>query len=649
MKCIARRTHTSYEAFVNEVHNVLKQTLDKLGHHVTPTFEIPPQPDMGDIATAVAFEISKQLKANPTQIARIIAEKTEISNEGMIERVKSAGPYVNFYVKMEKLTQDTLQEIRQKGLLYGSSGSDTSRRVLVEHTNVNPNKAIHIGHTRNSCLGDSLARILRHNGQQVQVANYVDDSGTQVADIVLGFLKLGFSRESPNQMKFDQYCGDEVYVKVNRMYDKDPSLVELRREISKQIENGENTTADFAKQVTTRVLKAQLETCWRIGVYFDLINTESDILALGLSDSALEILKEIGMVTLEHEGKLAGCWILEATKIPRFAEETDAVLVRSDGTTTYLGKDLAYAMWKLGLLEKDFHYRLFGAQANGSPLWTTSPTEGDTTHPKFGFADKAISVIDVRQSRPQEIIRSCIVLIAKPDSPKEYVHYGYEVVSLSPKTASAIGLSNLLVDTKKLVHMQGRSGVFVNTDKVLGSLKEKAMRETAKRNTDANETLLQTIAEKIAVGALRYNLTKVDNDKIIVFDLDEALNLEGDTGPYIQYARVRAARIVQKSGNIDISNANASLLVMPEEFALLKQLARFPSIVQTAAKSSVPQKICKYSYALATLFNDFYEKHRVVGADTVELMKARLCLVECVKTVLDISMTLLGIPVVDQM
>jgi len=641
----------TYEAFLGQVRRVLEDALDRLGQDQTVLLEVPPDPRMGDIAATVAFALAKKTRQRPVDVAEQILANISIDPESLIDRVEAMGPYLNFFIKVEKIARVTIEQIMQHRNSYGSASLGTGIRVLVEHTNVNPNKAVHIGHARNSCLGDSLARIMRFTGYNVHVANYVDDTGTQVADVILGFLSLGFKTDPPEGMKFDHYCGDDVYVAVNEMYENHPELIEQRKKISKQIEEGNNEVAIAAKQISLRILRAQLETCWRIGVFFDLLNWETDILHSGLWDRAFEKLRNTGLVVLEKKGELAGCWVAKVTELPEFAAETDAVLVRSNGTTTYLGKDVPYAMWKLGLSDRDFCYDILLRQPNDMDLWTTTSKEGLADHPLFGPADVAIAVIDSRQTRPQEILSTFMRLIAGSASPKKYVHYAYEVVSLAPKTAKDLGIPvSESEEKRKMLHMEGRRGIFVNVDTVMDALSKKAFAETRKRNPDADKEWVRSTAEKIAAAALRYDLTRVDCDKIIVFDMDKAIDLEGETGPYVQYAHVRACRILEKAATpATNSGVESTELIQPEEIVLTKELARFPYIVRLASETMSPQRIARYSYSLATLFNAFYERCKVIGAEPKLLEQTRLQLVDCTRVVLKNALTLLGIETPDRM
>jgi arginyl-tRNA synthetase len=641
----------SYEVFLDEVRHVLGLALASLGQDEEIVLEVPPNPWMGDIATTVAFALAKKTRQKPAEVAKQILKHISVDLGSMIDHVETAGPYLNFFIKTERVVKVTIEEIMSRRSSYGSSDLGKGKRILIEHTNVNPNKAIHIGHARNTCLGDSLVRIMRFTGHDVQAANYIDDTGTQVADVMLGFLALGLKPDPLEGMKFDQYCGDHVYARVNKMYDDHPELVEQRKKISKQIEEGNNEVAKEAKKITLRILKAQLETCWRIGAHFDLLNWETDILHSGIWHRAFERLKGTGLVVLEDKGELAGCWVAKVTELAEFAAETDAVLVRSNGTTTYLGKDVPYAMWKLGLSDQDFSYDILLKQPNGADLWTTTSEKGLRDHPVFGGADMAVSVIDVRQSRPQEILSTFMRLVAGKSSPKKYVHYAYEVVSLTPKTARDLGIVVSEVEKeRRMLHMEGRRGLFVNVDTVMDALSKRAFAETRKRNPDASDDWVRSTAEKIATAAIRYNLTKVGCDKIIVFDMDEAVDLEGETGPYVQYAHVRACRILEKAGVTTLdSTTDSGMLSQHEEIILTKELARFPYVVKLASQGMSPQRITKYCYDLATIFNAFYEKCKVIGAEPEALEKTRLQLVDCTRVVLKNALALLGIDTPDRM
>jgi len=595
--------------------------------------EIEEPLEYGDFAYP-CFSLAKKLKKDPKEIASELAEKLKIE---FIEKIGATGPYVNFYVNWEEFSQRLLKNINEK---YGKPEKIQKKKIMVEHTSANPNKALHVGHIRNSCLGDSLTRVLSFFGYNIEVANYIDDTGDQMAELVLGFKFLNMPIET--EMKFDQYCGDEVYVKVNKMYETKPELLEKKKFITQKIEEGNNEIADFSDKIARRVLLEQLKTCWRMGIYYDLLNKESDIIQLKLWETAFEILKERNFVYQVTDGEKKRCWLLKLSDLPEFKgmKDADATLIRSDGTVVYIGKDIAYAMWKHGLLKEDFKYSKFIKQPNGKILWTTTSKEWEEKHPEFRGVDASIAVIDVRQSYYQDSVTAALKLISGKKI--DYTHYDYELVSLSAKTAQQLGIEA----KEKFVHMAGRKGWFINTDTVLDALFKKALEETKKRNLDASESWLKEIAEKIAVGALRYELEKVSPEKIIIFDLDEALKLEGNAAPYLQYTYTRTSSILRKAEIV--KDFDAKQLKDPKEINVLKLLAKFPDIIEKSVKDLRPHYIASYLYELSDVFNQFYQFLPVLKSEE-ELRNARLKLVESVRTVLGNGLYLLGIPVMEKM
>ena len=469
---------------------------------------------------------------------------------------------------------------------------------------------MHIGHVRNIIIGDTVSRILKKANYNVNVLNYVDDSGLQVADIIVGFKHLGFNEEPPDDKKFDHYCGDDVYVKTTEKYESDPSLEQIRKDVLKSLEDGNSDVAKFADLITRRVLTNQLETCWNLSVFYDCLNFESQIIRSGLWDKIFEKLKEMNLIKFENEGKNVGCWV-----IPGEGKEEDKVIVRSNGTATYIAKDIPYAAWKLGLLDDPFYYQKFEKeQPNSSSLWQTTLTKQEQSCTKF-TGDKVITVIDSRQARLQKIITS---LMGKFKSiPNAYVHLGYESVTLSSETAKILGLNT----DGKQAQMSGRKGLYINADSVYDLLKEKTIEETKKRHPEMTASEINSIAHSVSVGTLRYEMIKQDLDKIITFDLTKSLSLEGDTAPYIQYTHARASRILEKSGKMPSIEVDFSLLSEKSELELIKEIGLFGLQVRDAAKNLSPKVIARYCHDLAVTFNAFYEKVKVLDLDDEEIRK----------------------------
>lgn len=564
-------------------------------------------------------------------MSEFITKKVE---KRLISSVEAhASGYLNFRLDWPRFTHESIEEILTSGAV-GEVDVGEKKRVVIEHTNVNPNKALHIGHARNLVLGDSLARIMSHVGYAVQVLNYVDDSGAQVADVIVGFEFLGYSETPPVGMKFDAYCGDSVYAKVNQEYERDPSLKEKQRLVLQEIERGEGKMSEHAKRVVDRILADQLKTCWRLGARYDLLNWESHILKAGMWDGIFEEMKRRGIAKLETEGENAGCWVIADQQV-----KDGKVLVRSDGTVVYIAKDIPYAAWKIGVAGDPFRYEVYSAQPDKT-LWTTTTGWGRPDHPRFGSANRAISVIDVRQSNLQKIVALVLAKLSNVAESDRYLHRGYEVVALSRRSAESIGIST----DKDFIHMSGRKGAYINTDTVLDLLKKSAAAETRKRNESATEGWVEEVAEGIAISALRYELVKQDPDKMIVFDVQESLRLDGDTGPYLMYSYARARRILEKSDDKPLlTRRGAEGLMHPKERELIRQLSKFDKSLLEAAEFLSPKEVAHYSHRIALLFNEFYEAVNVNKESDRELRRARLSLVDAFSRVLREGMRLLGL------
>jgi arginyl-tRNA synthetase len=665
---------------IDEIRKALASGLERLGYS-DPVQEVqnidisePARKEYGDLACNIAFPLSKKYKKRPFDIANEIVEKhlkpyisekrkNNKSSSFMLSAETHPSGYINFRLDFTKLAETILDPILDDPG-FGLSNFGHGKRVLIEHTSVNPNKALHIGHVRNMVIGDCLYRIMRATNHDVAVLNYIDDSGLQVADIIVGFKFAGFPLDpvashsnigSSNQSqdyndkneirditkfsKFDHYC-DEVYVKVNELYQTDKSLEEKRKLVLGEIENGTSDIAKFSSEITMRVLKDQLKTSWRMKTHYDLLNFESQIIHSKLWTKSFELLKEKGISQLETSGKNNGCWII------KIEGEDDKVIVRSNGTATYIAKDIPYAAWKLGLVHDPFFYYIFARQWDDTSLLATTLTISNNSRTElreFGSADVAITITDVRQDRLQRIISK--VLDRLHTDGKEYYHLGYESVSLSSETAKVLGLD---VGDKKFVHMSGRKGINVDADYVLDRLHSKAHEEVRKRNPDLSTDSSEGIAEEIAVSALRYILIKQDLGKMITFDISESLNLEGDTGPYLQYAYARSLHILQKSDR-NYSQRKYDLLTSESEHKLIKELAKFDMVLEQAVKNLDPRLIAKYAYTLATEFNLFYEKVPVLREKDPKIMHSRLVLVSAFGFMLKKALNLLGVTPLDKM
>ena len=627
----------SFKSIIDEIENNLKKILDDLSQSDIPFSVEPAKPGFGDVSSNVSFLLAKNLKQSPKDIATMLSEKYSSCQKTLVLKSEPhPSGYLNFFADWEKLSQLILSE----SILdeFGAIDLGKNSTIVVEHTSVNPNKALHIGHVRNIIIGDTVSRILEKSNYKVNILNYIDDSGLQVADIVVGFQHFGFDQEPPAGKKFDHYCGDDVYVKTTEKYETDPSLEDIRKNTLKELEDGSSDTAKFADTITRRVLAAQLETCWNLDVSYDCLNFESQIIRSGLWSKIFEKLKELGLIEFEQEGKNAGCWVIRGEH-----NEEDKVIVRSNGTATYIAKDIPYAAWKLGMLDDPFNYQKYNAaQPNQRQLWKT--TLDASSEPKQNFSGKkVITVIDSRQARLQKIITSLMAKFKSTDD--AYVHLGYESVTLSAETARTLGLET----DGKQAQMSGRKGLYVNADSIYDLLKTKTIEETKKRHPEMQQHELEEIAHMVSVGTLRYEMIKQDLDKIIAFDLTKSLSLEGDTASYIQYAHARAERIIEKSERTPSINVDFGLLCDPSELELIRKVGLFDIQVRDAAKNLSPKVIARYCHDLAVSFNSFYEHVHVLDLGDQNLEDARLCLVNSFKSTIEKSLGLLGISAPDKM
>ena len=639
----------TFQVLINEVRELVSFALTSAGYPVID-FGIsePLQQEFGDLSCNVAFLLSKHLKKPPSKIATELAEAIRPRIQGSyILSVDSVGGHINLKANYALLSPATISNVLSNPKNYGYPNIGQGRHIVIEHTSVNPNKALHVGHMRNVIIGDTLYRIMRATNHRTTVLNYVDDSGVQIADIIVGFKFAGFPLEPPTKnQKFDHYCGDEVYVKINEIYERDPQVAEKRKLVLKEIEEGESEIAHFAMDITLRVLREQLKTCWRMKVRYDLLNFETHIVGSKLWSKTFELLKTNGIAKYEAEGKNKGCWVIGGEE-----GEEDKVLVRSDGTATYIAKDIPYAAWKLGLVKDPFYYSKYIEQWDGSWLYATDLVAGiSKSFPDgtFNGGERVITIIDSRQSRLQRIISQVLSKIGVGGGNK-YVHLSYEAVTLSSDTAKEFGID---IGDRQFMHMSGRKGIYINADYVLDALHAKAYEEVRNRNPDFSDQQLNKIAEEVSISALRYNMIKQDFDKIITFDIKESLSLEGDTGPYLQYAYARSQRILEKSQQgIIVGRTNSAFdrLTHQSEIALIKEIAKLDLVIENAAKSLSLKSLARYAYDLAMTFNLFYEKVPVLREQVNEVRMARLGLVKAFGIALKNTLELLGITALDRM
>ena len=643
--------------------------------------EYPPNRDLGDLGTPVAFELARRLRKPPRAIAQQIAE-TFGTLDGVVRVVAAPNGYLNVFLERPRFLLDRLDA-------DAATPRPQAAKAIVEHTAINPNKAAHIGHLRNSALGDTLVRVLRFRGIPVEVQNYIDDTGVQVADVVVGFRVLERKtldevRAIADTTQFDYYCWD-LYARVTEWYDGDKERLAHRVETLHAIEGGGNEAAEIGAFIADRIVRCHLKTMARLNVDYELLTWEGDILRLRFWAQAFEVMKASGAVYLQTEGRLAGCWVMPIQDDPESkrkaqgadpaeanqpdegddAEEREKVIVRSNGVVTYVGKDIAYQFWKLGLLGKDFQYRVFASRPAG-PLWATCSSNGETDHPPFGGAGYVYNVIDVRQSYLQKLLKQALVAAGHPEGAERSHHFSYETVALSHATARELGyvLDPESEDAKRpFVEVSGRKGLGVKADDLLDTLTRNAGREVAARNPELSESERERIAKMIGVAAVRYFLMKYSRGKMIVFDLDEALSFEGESGPYVQYAVVRANNIFQKvqhRDKLDELALVASLKEIPsselagdngshELWSLVLEASRLDEVVEQVIRSLEFSVLAKYAFSLAQAFNAFYHRSPILNEERDDVRRWRAAGVIYLRNQLTRTLSLMGIDVPPRM
>ncbi|MEM8961037.1 MAG: arginine--tRNA ligase [Acidobacteriota bacterium] len=628
---------------------VAKRILDVYEVEHDPVVETPPRRDLGDVAFPAPLHLARQVRKKPRDIAGALLEGLELPDWVREVRIEGAG-FLNIFFVRNRFVADLLDAPVLE--------SDPARneKVIVEHTNINPNKAAHIGHLRNAVLGDILVRTLRQLGHPVEIQNYIDDTGVQLADVVVGFLDIrGLDLDAVAALPepFDYYCWD-LYSEVGRWYEEDESRRAQRRATLHALEHDDGERAEMGKLVARRIVRRHLETMARLGVGYDVLTREHDILALDFFTIAFEQLKETGAVRLEADGKNKGCWVMPLSESEEFAglEDPDKVIVRSDGTVTYVGKDIAYQLWKFGLLGRDFQYRVWDAD---NDVWETTSEGGVDEHPSFGRGARVINVIDARQSYLQKIVRAGLEATGHPEEAKRSIHFAYEMVSLSAKTAKQLGY--LDDDSDKRLEMSGRKGIGVKADDLLDTLETKSREDVGERYPALSTSETEELAHQIATGSLRFFMVKQTTTRVIAFDFDEALSSEGETGPYLQYALVRERNIRRKAADagLEVDTPNDTVRALDESlwddelWDIALAAASVQETVEKAADTLELSLLARHALDLAQRFAALYNKHRILGEDDADLRLVRLTAFTVFRRALEALTELLGVPVPDKM
>lgn len=607
--------------------------------------EQPPSIALGELALPIAFELAKRLRKAPRMIATELQQALteDLPNLPGVASIEIAGAgYLNIRLDRAAMV------LRIAGDEHAAIGGPGFR--LIEHTSINPNKAAHIGHLRNAILGDTFARLLRRDdykqGYEIGVQNYIDNTGVQVADVVVGFTELlqlslsGVSELLTELMEtnrlVDYFCWD-LYARVSQWYTEAGQTAEelarrkqLRLDTLHALETGGNDTAAIAEMISTSVLRRHLDTMQRLGIEYDFLPRESEILSLHFWDAARELMIEKGVLYQETEGKNKGCWVMKRANTEGVTDdgpdEEAKVIVRSNGTVTYVGKDIAYHLWKFGLLEKDFYYEKFHEYPTHT-CWSSTglAAQNDSTHPVFAKADAIYNVIDSSQSDPQNNVIAALRGMGFTAAADHYTHFSYEKVALTPRCAVELGYTISDEDkARPFIEVSGRKGLGVKADDLIDKLIEAAKFQVDARNPELLEPERLQIASQIAVGALRYFMLRFNRNTIIAFDFKDALSFEGETGPYVQYAIVRAANIFRKSGTTEAEalaqiprgDALAQLLATDDGTSLWETwiaASRLTTLIEQTINSAEPALLTKYAFQLAQQFNNFYHRHHILN------------------------------------
>lgn len=613
-----------------------------------------PNIDMGDLALAFPFQLAKKMKRPPRDIAAEIAPKLE-SLDG-ITKVDIAGAgYINLFIDRQKFFLSKLQNLGHTTLV------PQEEKIIIEHTNINPNKTAHIGHLRNAVLGDTLGRCLKYRGENVEIQNYIDDTGVQIVDVVYGFMVMeqkSLTDIEKIEGKFDYYCWD-LYTRVSTFMDSNPDAAKIRSAILKKIEEGINPEAQIAKHISLRILNAHIQTMKRLGIDYDILPRESSILALKFWEKAFALLREKKAIEFIDSGPNEGCWVMKLEA----QEEKEKIIVRSDSTVTYVGKDIAYQLWKFGLLKKDFYYKPY-TKENGHTLWIT--TSKPTTHSvQFGSGSQVYNVIDTRQSYLQKIVVQGLRSLQYNKQAEKSIHFSYEMVALSPKSIKELGLEITKEDKdKSFLEVSGRKGLGVKADDLLDRLEQKALAEVDKRNSELSPEKRTVIAQNIACGALRYFMLKFAKNSLIVFDFEEALSFEGETGPYLQYTLVRINSIFRKLKDKESFEEKSVInLISSKDFSLSplnkSELSDFWELVLFAGKMDEEvlhsilslefSHLAKFAFNLCQKFNGYYHKYSILAEEDQHVKNIRILTIYFIRETLKRALELLGIPTPQRM
>ncbi|MHA1712850.1 MAG: arginine--tRNA ligase [Candidatus Ranarchaeia archaeon] len=633
-----------------QIISVLQDAIHNLGvnsvslSQLKASISAPPSPELGDLACNISFRVAKALDRSPFEIAKEIADyirkRVKEIDRLPIAEIKAVQPgYVNIHYDRADFVSQVIKDVLAQKDAFGSSDHGKGRKVVIEHTATNPCKPLHIGHLRNAVLGDVMGRVYRFCGWSVEVQNLIDDLGRQVATLVWA-IKNKLHQKVPRdfRQKFDLWLG-RIYSYAAESLTADSNLEEKVDEIMAEAKTQEDIYGGI-RVLTEKCVESNLVTCWRMGITYDTLIWESDIARSGVWDDTFSRLKANPSFGYVKEGDKKGCFIVRLRQLPEFAREKDPdkILVRSNGVPTYNAHDIALQMWKFGLSKAGLKFKLWCTQFNNQQLWSSTPFIGDP-RPEMGHASRVINVIGYEQNYLQKVLRTTFKLLGLEECYRNSIHLSYKHVRLPGERFS------------------GRTGNWYETrawaDAVIDDVKLIALGYLEEKRSDLIPSVRSEIAEAIAIGTIRYWLTKFNTEQTIIFDRQKATQLEGDAGPFIMYSYVRGEKILKKASDRGILIPEKRLTlpkkdISDETFALVKLIQEFGDIVYTVSEEFQPNLLTSFVYRLATQFNRFYTQCPVLKSKG-DVLLFRLQVVKGFTQVLRNAMTLLGIPLVEEM
>ncbi len=629
--------------YKNHFAEALAKHIDLPLEEILAMIEIPPENIPGDFAFP-CFRLSKLLKKSPPQISEELEKNLQ---SDFFSSFQNLSWYLNAHINKQQFTVDVFEIWNLKFEIWKS----LKGKIMIEYMNANPNKPLHIGQARNVCIGDSMRRIYESLGYEVHTFNYGDDSGVNIGYNIVGHLFYDYPLETDK--KYDHYCG-KIYEEM-RKKDEDPKFKMLLSETLLKIEQGtDEALKKLHYEYTRKCTLEQIKTCWRMNAFFDAIARETDVLHLKFFAEAIDLLRQKWVAKFVDTWDAAWCRVLDLSSLPEYAKEEKQyqILIKSDGVATYIAKDIAFALWKLGYLSKDFGYDIFTEDPRGETIYTTNSLgEGKKTKHNFWNYDTAITVIDNRQMPAQNIVKSAFTLLDFTKEHKQYLPLGYGVVYLTPETLTKLWYKLSAEElAEKRLPFSSRKWWTVTLDEMLKLLHDKAYRESKERNPEKHDTRLDEVAETIAIGSLRFFLMRSDISKDMVFDMDEVVDMHGETGTYILYAGARVQSIIDNAWPVEHSDAltAAALLTQPEEFILIKKIAEYNEMIRQAKTDLTPNIVCRYLLDLAKSLNSYYASVHIMKSEEKTKI-ARIMLLKKVREVFQKGMDMVWMKFIERM